>query len=171
MFSCEFWEISKNTFFTEYLRWLLLILHGAFVKIVNSSKLILHIWYMSNFFLLSTWQQKNMYIFFSFFSLKYISGKCPLYSNVFDFCGKFWVIFTWDVSKPLLLFTRTNNSQFWREWNSIDKLQSNRFFWKKMAIVDQKLLCCDKINHLNFFSVFVFTVIYTLPEAATGGVL
>ena len=142
-----------------------------FVKIVNSSKLILHIWYMSNFFLLSTWQQKNMYIFFSFFSLKYISGKCPLYSNVFDFFGKFWVIFTWDVSKPLLLFTRTNNSQFWREWNSIDKLQSNRFFWKKMAIVDQKLLCCDKINHLNFFSVFVFTVIYTLPEAATGGVL
>ena len=111
---------------------------------------------------MSTWQQKNMYIFFSFFSLKYISGKCPLYSNVFDFCGKFWVIFTWDVSKPLLLFTRTNNSQFWREWNSIDKLQSNRFFWKKMAIVDQKLLCCDKINHLNFFfSLCLYRYLYT----------
>ena len=24
VFSCEFWEISKNTFFTEHLRWLLL---------------------------------------------------------------------------------------------------------------------------------------------------
>ena len=24
VFSCEFWEISENTFFTEYLRWLLL---------------------------------------------------------------------------------------------------------------------------------------------------
>ena len=24
MFSCEFWETSKNTFFTKHLRWLLL---------------------------------------------------------------------------------------------------------------------------------------------------
>ena len=27
VFSCEFCEISKNTFFTEHLRWLLLLLH------------------------------------------------------------------------------------------------------------------------------------------------
>ena len=26
MFSCEFWEISKNTFFAEHLSWLLLVL-------------------------------------------------------------------------------------------------------------------------------------------------
>ena len=26
MFSCEFYEISKNTFFTEHLQWLFIIL-------------------------------------------------------------------------------------------------------------------------------------------------
>ena len=29
VFSCEFWEIIKNTLFTEYLRWLLLFLETA----------------------------------------------------------------------------------------------------------------------------------------------
>ena len=28
MFFCKFWEVSKNTFFTEYLWWLLLRLLG-----------------------------------------------------------------------------------------------------------------------------------------------
>ena len=32
MFSCEFWEISKNTFFTEQLQWLLLKVLRAFEK-------------------------------------------------------------------------------------------------------------------------------------------
>ena len=112
--------------------------------------------------MLSTWQQKNMYIFFSFFSLKYISGKCPLYSNVFEFCGKFWVIFTWDVSKPLLLFTRTNNSQFWREWNSIDKLQSNRFFWKKICYSRSKTpLLWQNQSSQFFFSLCLYRYLYT----------
>ena len=35
VFSCEFWEISKNTFFTEHLRWLLLkFSHWYFHKMV-----------------------------------------------------------------------------------------------------------------------------------------
>ena len=37
MFSCEFCEISKNTFFTKHLLWLLLFNVGALIHEINCS--------------------------------------------------------------------------------------------------------------------------------------
>ena len=40
MFSCEISEIFKNTFFTENLRWLLLLM----TKIIFGKKYTMHVW-------------------------------------------------------------------------------------------------------------------------------
>ena len=48
VFSCEFCEISKNTFLTEHLWWLLLEIHFnlALMKMKNSSRVLVVVWFV-----------------------------------------------------------------------------------------------------------------------------